>query len=286
MDANAALIGIVCFVAVTVAAIEWVTGRDRPFHTPDDDELDDGWTPTVLSGIEQGDDDPIDAEDGLFRVIEPGGLLNVDHLRGMDAIEYLLRDLVGDVLASREERRRRPRVPTAILLYGPPGVGMTVLAHVVARRFRARLVQLFASRALAETDGGSQPQIAVAVNEARYHLPSVLFIDELELLLAPEVSDVRCQRAANDLINESLRRMYGTSHVVIGAFSTHDAARLPPMVTRVFNYVVRVDVPDLEVAMLTEILRNTDHEILRAVPAGRLVERADLRRAPHVDTAA
>lgn len=275
-------IAIAALIITVVAVVETITRRE--YVAPVRELLDVRGPPPYVDDVGP---DVLEYLDGLeeqterpkyFEVYEQDQLVNVDQLRGMDAIDALLQDLTEQVVDARRSPRRRPRRPTSVLLHGPPGSAMTILAHVFARRFRARLVQVFASRTLPISDGGSQPLVAVAVGQARDRLPSVLVLDELDCVAAADISDIDKRRAANDLVNESLRAVYGPSHVVMAVYTTYGADRPPPTLVQRFEHVVRVDVPELERAMLITAINTTDDALFRAVPTTRLAERADVQR--------
>lgn len=279
-------IGSLIAVLVAVEVIIRRSPRELPAPVlgvrvpPDDPPRDD----EVIDLFDPSPDDV--ADEAIYEVYEPQQLLDVDHLRGMDAVDELLQRVAAGVVDARGQSRRRPRRPTAILLHGPPGSAMTVLAHVFARRFGAHLVRIFASRTIAESNGGSQPKIALAADRARHRLPSVLLIDELEEVIGPDVKDAERQRAANDLLNECLRPVYGTSHVVLASFTNDGDDGLPRRLERAFEHVVRVDVPELERAVLLTAIRSAEGALFRSLSRRRLAERADVRRHSRWGTAA
>ncbi len=243
---------------------DWDDFDDRgpPHHPPD--------VPWIAGG--SGDRDG----DELSRVFEATQLLRLDHLRGMDAVDERLRELAASVRASTRSPRRRPRKPTSVLLCGPPGGAMTVFTHELARTFRARLVQLCSSAALPITNGGSQPAIAAAINQARDHLPSVLVIDGFEVVASAAIRDADRHRTANDLLGEALRPMYGASHLVVAVFTVHDDDQVSAAIRNRFEHVVPLDAPLLERALRIYALRTADPELYRAISGARLAEHPDL----------
>lgn len=276
------LIAVVSLVGLIAGAVEWITRRGSHVVR----EEFDGRGPPQYPELDILAEDGTVPRDVVAQVYERADLLQVDELRGVDAVEAVLWALIDIVITERDSERHRPSAPTAILLHGPPGVGMAVLAHMLARHLRARLVHVFASAVVPTTNGGSQPIIAPAVNQACHRQPSVLLLDELEVLAGADVRDSIKLRAANDLLAESLRWRYGPSPVVIAAFTTYDVGPLPRRLTGAFRHIVHVDVTEFEWAMVRTAIRSTDHELFRAVPAARLLERRDLRHEPPVDFAA
>lgn len=276
------LAALVALLLLVLLAIE-ASLRDASPHLRDELRLDrgppDGEVHDAPVGFGVTDDHARDDEP-MFTVFEPNELLTVDHLRGMEAVDGLLRQLATDVREARRSPRRRPRRPTSILFHGPPGGAMTILSHELARGFRAKLVQLFATKALPSTNGGAQPKISAAVNQARDHLPSVLMIDQLEYVAAASVRDADRQRTANDLVGEALRPIYGTSHVVVGIFTVYDNHPMPRRVVEVFEHVVAVDLPHLERALRVYALRTGAPELFRAISGTRLAEHRDVASPP------
>lgn len=275
------LVAIVAAAAAIVGAMNVILRRgarqadgalgeaDDPFTTDSDVTLIDVESPPDTGHAFHRRERPYD-------VYELNQLLTVDHLRGMDAVERLVAGLEDAIAESRQPPPRSPRRPTSVLLHGPPGGAMTIMGHVLARKLRGRLVQILASQTLPTANGGSQPLVAIAVNEARLRLPSVLMIDELEEVAGAEVRDAVKQRAANDLMNESLRPFYGASHLVVALFTTYDDRPLPSRLTAEFEHIVAVDVPDIERALLVTALRTADDHLFRAISGPRLAERPDL----------
>jgi SpoVK/Ycf46/Vps4 family AAA+-type ATPase len=199
-----------------------------------------GSAPRVFSP----DRDPCLAPDDqvVAWVFEPDDLLDVDRFQGLEPYERIAADLIDLAWDERDGRTRQPDPPLSILLRGPSGVAMAVVAHMVAWGLDADLVQLFAAAVLPSSDGGSQPIVAPAVNKARGRRGSVLFIDQLEVLATADRRDVRRQRAMNDLMGEALRPVYGRAPIVIAAYGGHDVP--DRRLTDRFEHIVFVDVSE------------------------------------------
>jgi hypothetical protein len=193
----------------------------------------------------------------VYEVYESDHLIDVDHLPGMNRVRSLLAEVTDRVVTAKDRRRRRRRRPTSILLHGPRGGAMTVLAHLFSRGVGARVIRILASRTLPVDDGGSQPLIAPAVREARQVVPSVLVLDELEQIAHADITDPDGLRATHDLLNESLSQGYGPLPVVIAMFAS-DAGAPPLRLAQNFEHTLMVDVPELERALAWQLIMNGD----------------------------
>lgn len=192
--------------------------------------------------------------DAVFaQVYTASDLLDVDSIPNGWLITNVLNSLILDLMIDRDTPLPQPHRPTSVLLYGPPGIARTALAHAIARRLGVGLVRVLASQIVPRYASGSQPLVASAVNAARTQPPRVAFVDELEtLVLRPQ--DTRRRRAVHDLIGGILQPSYTTAPLLIASLTTYDAmsstARLLP---HRFDHAVRVDIPAFERATLTVI---------------------------------
>jgi transitional endoplasmic reticulum ATPase len=74
------------------------------------------------------------------------------------------------------------RPPKGILLYGPPGIGKTLLARAIANAIKARFFFINGPEILAKFYGESERRLRDLFAEATKAAPSVVFLDELDAL--------------------------------------------------------------------------------------------------------
>lgn len=75
--------------------------------------------------------------------------------------------------------------PRGILLYGPPGIGKTLMARGVANQTGAFFFSIKGPGVMSKMAGESESNLCKAFEEAEKNSPSTIFIDEIDSI-APE----------------------------------------------------------------------------------------------------
>ena len=224
-------------IAVAVVAVEAVarsgprlddldSERSPPASIPDGLPFVDRYTPTWMQGFGQ--------------VFGPEQLPGIGQIAGHPTLEQQLRDLVGPLLTGSHARSS-----PAVLLWGARGVGRTLVSAALAREFHARFIHVSARFLTSMGGGTSQPRIAAIVRYAEDHTPSVLFIDDLELISGTS-DHPAIQASAHDLLNALRRRNRHARVAVIAALSTEDAFVPSAGLAGAFGPVLHVESPDAE----------------------------------------
>ena len=220
----------------------------------------------------------------VARVFEPEDLLDVERFPATQCLDGLAHALIDLAWEEWDDRPRASGLPLSILMHGPPGVAMTVLAHMFAWGLDADLVQVFASAVLPSSNGGSQPIVAPAVNMARGRRRSVLFIDQLEALAVTDRQHVRRQRAMNDLLAEALRPNYRQAPVVIAAYASHEVPHR--RLTDRFDHITIVDASESDDAEVATVWTRPMEGGVRTAPMHARVQRPSLGRPSFMGSAA
>jgi proteasome regulatory subunit len=84
-------------------------------------------------------------------------------------------------------RRLGIEPPRGVLLYGPPGVGKTLLARAVAGETNATFIRLVASELAQKFIGEGARIVREVFALARKHAPSIVLIDEIDAIAAKRI---------------------------------------------------------------------------------------------------
>jgi cell division protease FtsH len=153
------------------------------------------------------------------------------------------------------------RIPTGVLLYGPPGCGKTLLARALAGESGAAFFSISGSDFVELYVGVGASRVRELFREAREHSPAIVFIDEIDAVGRRRRSGPAMTEGSGEeqgqALNQILTEMDGFSPVegtiVVGATNRPDD--LDPALLRPgrFDRAISVDRPDE--AGRTEILR-------------------------------
>jgi transitional endoplasmic reticulum ATPase len=147
--------------------------------------------------------------------------LNFSGVGGMEALKEEIRMKIIHPLKHAELfKAYNKKVGGGVLLYGPPGVGKTLISKATAGEIEANFMALGLHQILDMWIGNSEKNMHEIFELARRNAPTVLFFDEVDALAADR-RDLR-QSAGRNLINAFLSEMDGAESdndglLIIGA---------------------------------------------------------------------
>jgi transitional endoplasmic reticulum ATPase len=193
-----------------------------------------------------------------LKEIEPSSLRDVaveipstkwEEVGGLDRIKQALRESVELPFKSPQVYRNLGiDPPRGILLYGPPGVGKTLLAKAAATESQANFISVKGPEIMSKWVGESEKAIRVIFKKARQASPAIVFIDEIDSI-APrrglQTSSGVTERIVNQLLTsidglESLERV-----LVLAATNRPDILDEALLRTGRFDRMLFVEPPDL-----------------------------------------
>jgi|GEM_PF-3849987 len=186
-------------------------------------------------------------DDADFEITKPEELERFADVGGMDATKEELRDTLAIVLDKTGIAAAYDIEWNGVLIYGPPGVGKTLLARATAGELGLHFVYVSTADIVSKWIGEAPRKIDTAFAFAARHTPCLLFFDEFDSL-ASERGDshhLEYRRLTNQLL-ESLEKYRETSGLIVMA-ATNAYDSLDPAVIRPgrFDRHIRVDLPDL-----------------------------------------
>jgi AAA+ superfamily predicted ATPase len=167
---------------------------------------------------------------------------------GLDDVKKLIhRKIISPFEKPSLFARFKKKAGGGILLYGPPGVGKTLLARATAGECNATFFNIEISDILDMWQGESERKLHALFEAARQRKPSVIFFDEIEALGARRRT--QSDSGSSHLVSQFLSEMDGFAQdnegvLIIGAsnvpWSIDSAFRRPGR----FDRVIFVPPPD------------------------------------------
>jgi len=133
--------------------------------------------------------------------------ITINDIGGYDDIKKELYDLLEMQFKyySLMEQMKIPSI-RGILLYGPPGVGKTMMAKALAKTLGVKLIMLSGAEILYKGYEGAVSAVKEVFNRARENKPSILLLDELDAI-APKREGQKSE--ASKIVNQLLTEMDG-----------------------------------------------------------------------------
>ncbi|PUA32227.1 MAG: AAA family ATPase [Zestosphaera tikiterensis] len=133
--------------------------------------------------------------------------------------------------------------PKGILLYGPPGVGKTLLAKALANEIGAYFIAINGPEIMSKYYGESEQRLREIFDEASKNAPAIIFIDEIDAI-APKREEV-VGEVEKRVVAQLLTLMDGLQErgkiVVIGATNRVDA--VDPALRRPGRFDREIEIP-------------------------------------------
>ena len=193
------------------------------------------------------DEDSISAEIVMLVVPQEERVTFAD-VGGLDDVKKLIhRKIISPFEKPSLFAKFKKKAGGGILLYGPPGVGKTLLARATAGECNASFFNVEISDVLNMWQGESERKLHALFEAARQRKPSVIFFDEIEALGARRRT--QSDSGSSHLVSQFLSEMDGFAQdndgvLIIGAsnvpWSIDSAFRRPGR----FDRVIFVPPPD------------------------------------------
>ncbi|MFN3268683.1 MAG: AAA family ATPase, partial [Zestosphaera sp.] len=230
----------------------------------------------------------IDESTRLLLINKPAQTLRMmrvtyEDVGGMKEVVERVRELIELPLKHPELFRKLGiEPPKGVLLYGPPGVGKTLLAKAVATEADAYFVAINGPEIMSKYYGESEQRLREIFEEARKNAPAIIFIDEIDSI-APKREEV-IGEVEKRVVAQLLTLMDGLEGrgdvIVIGATNRIEA--VDPALRRPGRFDREIEIPMPNKQERLEILQIHT----RNVPLAEDVNLAKLSEITHGFTGA
>lgn len=129
---------------------------------------------------------------------------------GLESVKQNLQEAVSGCLSNPElYTHLKARSPKGILLTGAPGTGKTLLAKAIATASKANFIAITASDLISKWVGATEQAIKELFTQAKQAKPCVIFIDEIDTIVAIRGSNQGDSGIGDRLIGQLLTELDG-----------------------------------------------------------------------------
>ncbi|MCL4332759.1 MAG: CDC48 family AAA ATPase [Candidatus Thermoplasmatota archaeon] len=192
-----------------------------------------------------------------LKTIEPSSLREVtaevpnvkwEDIGGLETVKSDLREAVELPLMKPEIFRKLGiRAPKGFVLFGPPGVGKTLLAKAVATESKANFISVKGPEVLSKWVGESEKAVREIFKKAKQASPCIVFLDEIDSI-APRRGSYGDSGVTERIVNQLLTSLDGIETlqgvVVIAATNRPDMIDTALLRAGRFDKLVYIPAPD------------------------------------------
>jgi len=153
-----------------------------------------------------------------------------------------LRTLLNLMTPGRAEELSLPP-PTGLILVGPPGIGKTLVAKLIASQAKRSFYAVSPSDVLGSAVGGSVKRLSEIFQRAKDNAPSVVFFDEMDGLF-PQLNGQMNQHDVQ-LVEQALIEISAlkSEHQIFLVGTTNYLNRIDPRILRGGRFSEKVEIP-------------------------------------------
>ena len=269
------------FVGADLAALARESAMNALRRYLPEIDLDKPIPTEILEKMQVTDEDFREA----LKTIEPSSLREVtvevptitwDDIGGLESVKSELRETVElPLLRPDVFKRLGIRAAKGFLLYGPPGVGKTLLAKAVANESNANFISVKGPEVLSKWVGESEKAVREIFKKAKQVAPTIVFFDEIDSI-APRRGQYGDTGVTERIVNQLLTSLDGVEVlqgvVVLAATNRPDIIDSGLLRAGRFDKMIYIPPPD-EANRLKILNVHT-----KAMPLGKDVNLADIAK--------
>ena len=186
-----------------------------------------------------------------FKIIEEKLGVKISDIAGLHETKKDVLEFTDIILNSEKYLKIGTKIPTGLLMEGPPGTGKTMLAKAVADNYNTKFFLINGSDFIQPIIGTGSKKVKELFETARKNSPAIIFIDEIDAIgKSRNVSKSIGNDERDNILNSLLVEMDGFNVnekvLVMGATNRSDV--LDPALLRPgrFDRVINFELPNLE----------------------------------------
>ncbi len=243
------------FVGADLAALSRESAMNALRRYLPEIDLDKPIPTEILERMQVTDDDFREA----LKAIEPSSLREVTvevpsitwaDIGGLETVKSELRETVELPLLKPEVFKKLGiRAAKGFLLYGPPGVGKTLLAKAVANESNANFISVKGPEVLSKWVGESEKAVREIFKKAKQVAPTIVFLDEVDSI-APRRGQYGDTGVTERIVNQLLTSLDGIEVLqgVVVLAATNRPDIIDPGLLRAgrFDKMIYIPAPDIQ----------------------------------------
>ena len=186
-----------------------------------------------------------------FKIIEEKLGVKISDIAGLHETKKDVLEFTDIIMNSEKYLKMGTKIPTGLLMEGPPGTGKTMLAKAVADNYSSKFFLINGSDFIQPIIGTGSKKVKELFETARKNSPAIIFIDEIDAVgKSRNVSKSVGNDERDNILNSLLVEMDGFNQnekvLVMGATNRSDV--LDPALLRPgrFDRVINFELPNLE----------------------------------------
>ena len=186
-----------------------------------------------------------------FKIVEEKLGVKIDDVAGLHQTKKDILEFSDIIMNSEKYTEIGAKVPTGILMEGPPGTGKTMLAKAVADNYESKFFLMNGSDFIQPIIGTGSKKVKDLFETARKNAPSIIFIDEVDAIgKSRNVSKSIGNDERDNILNSLLVEMDGFNSnekvLIMAATNRSDVLDKALLRPGRFDRIVNFELPNLE----------------------------------------